>query len=182
MTGDTPERAGAGEIRLAPIGAIRTPFRAGPGTPIQGPLSDGAPGTVVLRDEHAPGLRDVDGFSHLILIYQFHRVAPAGAGEGELLQRPYLDDEKRGVFAIRSPRRPNPIGVTVVELVAVEGPRLRVRGVDMLDGTPLLDLKPYVPRFDCFPEAQSGWLAGRREDERVVTADDRFHRSDGEGD
>ncbi len=106
----------------------------------------------------ADGLQDVAGFSHLILLYQFHR-----ASEVQLVRTPFLDDVPRGLFAIRHPARPNPLGLTVVELLAVEGNVLTVRGVDMLDGTPLLDIKPYVKRFDCFPQASEGWLADKGE-------------------
>ena len=122
------------------------------------------------------GLKDLEGFSHLILVYHFDRV------EGfDLIQKPYLEDEDRGMFAIRSPRRPNPIGVTVVSLLKIDGNRVSVRGVDMLNGTPLLDIKPYVPDFDSVADARTGWLDARLEaynqgEPARTIADDRFHK------
>jgi tRNA-Thr(GGU) m(6)t(6)A37 methyltransferase TsaA len=144
--------------QLQPIGVIHTPFLDKPDAPVQGQYAQGAEGSVMVDAEYAAGLQDVAGFSHLILLYQFHR-----AGEVQLVRTPFLDDVPRGLFAIRHPARPNPLGLTVVELLAVDGNVLTVRGVDMLDGTPLLDIKPYVKRFDCFPQATEGWLADKEE-------------------
>jgi tRNA-Thr(GGU) m(6)t(6)A37 methyltransferase TsaA len=164
------------KIILEAIGTIRTPFKKPVGTPIQGLLDRKAEGTLVLREDLVEGLRDLEGFSHLILVYHFDRV------EGfDLVTKPYLEDEDRGMFAIRSPRRPNPIGVTVVSLLKIDGNRVLVRGVDMLDRTPLLDIKPYVPDFDSVADARTGWLEARLEaynqGEPVrTTADDRFHK------
>jgi tRNA-Thr(GGU) m(6)t(6)A37 methyltransferase TsaA len=112
---------------------------------------------VELLPEYEPGLKDLDGFSHIYLIYAFHQ-APEGYA---LTVTPFLDKEPKGLFATRYPRRPNPLGLSVVRLVGRRGPVLHVEGIDVLDGTPLLDLKPYVPRFDAFPEAELGWLEGR---------------------
>jgi tRNA-Thr(GGU) m(6)t(6)A37 methyltransferase TsaA len=131
--------------------------------PIQAARSETA-GRVEVYPEYAPGLADLDGFSHVILVYWFHR-----ADGFSLTVRPYLDDELHGLFATelhglfatRYPARPNPIGLSVVELVAVDGCTLRVRGVDVLDTTPLLDIKPFVPAFDHREEARVGWLTGR---------------------
>ena len=148
---------------FSPIGIIRTPFLDKPDAPVQGQYAQGAEGSVVVDAEFAEGLQDVAGFSHLILLYQFHR-----ASEVQLVRTPFLDDVPRGLFAIRHPARPNPLGLTVVELLAVEGNVLRLRGVDMLDGTPLLDIKPYVKRFDCFPQASEGWLADKGERAKPV--------------
>ena len=164
------------KIILEAIGTIRTPFEKPVGTPIQGLLDRKAEGTLVLREDLVEGLRDLEGFSHLILVYHFDRV------EGfDLVTKPYLEDEDRGMFAIRSPRRPNPIGVTVVSLLKIDGNRVLVRGVDMLDRTPLLDIKPYVPDFDSVADARTGWLEARLEaynqggPARTI-ADDRFHK------
>lgn len=143
---------------LHPIGIIHTPFTDKPDAPVQGQYAKRAEGSVVVDAAFAAGLQDIAGFSHLILLYQFHR-----AGEVQLVRTPFLDDVPRGLFAIRHPARPNPLGLTVVELLAVAGNVLKVRGVDMLDGTPLLDIKPYVKRFDCFPQATEGWLADKGE-------------------
>jgi len=123
--------------------------------PIQAARSE-AIGRVEVYSEYAPGLKDLDGFSHVILVYWFHRAkAPS------LAVRPFLDDRPHGLFATRYPARPNPIGLSVVELVAIDGHTLYVRGVDVLDATPLLDIKPFVPAFDHREGAQVGWLTGR---------------------
>ena len=143
---------------LHPIGIIHTPFTDKPDAPVQGQYAKGVEGSVVVDAAFTAGLQDIAGFSHLILLYQFHR-----AGEVQLVRTPFLDDVPRGLFAIRHPARPNPLGLTVVELLAVAGNVLTVRGVDMLDGTPLLDIKPYMKRFDCFPQATEGWLIDKGE-------------------
>jgi tRNA-Thr(GGU) m(6)t(6)A37 methyltransferase TsaA len=107
--------------------------------------------------EFAAGLQDIGLFSHIILLYHFDR-----AGKVELVRKPFLDDAPHGIFATRHPCRPNGIGITIVGLLRREGNRLMVSGTDVLDGTPLLDIKPYVSRFDSFPEASEGWFAGRQ--------------------
>ncbi|HPU86695.1 MAG TPA: tRNA (N6-threonylcarbamoyladenosine(37)-N6)-methyltransferase TrmO [Candidatus Latescibacteria bacterium] len=135
------------------IGVIRSPFTKLEGMPIQSAGARDVEGTVEVCPECAEGLKDLDGFSHIYLIYWFHR-----APRTELLVVPFLDTEQRGVFATRSPLRPSRIGLSIVELLHVEGRILTVRGVDILDGTPLLDIKPYVPEFDHRPGATSGWL------------------------
>jgi tRNA-Thr(GGU) m(6)t(6)A37 methyltransferase TsaA len=159
---------------LRSIGAIRTPFREPAETPVQGALAADTEGTVELDPAYAEGLADVDGYSHLILLYAFDRCPTC-----RLTVTPYLDDTPRGLFATRAPCRPNPLGLTVVRLLRIEGLRLRVAGVDMLDGTPLLDIKPYVSRLDGPRETASGWL-GRRlatlaSGEGPPHADGRFH-------
>jgi tRNA-Thr(GGU) m(6)t(6)A37 methyltransferase TsaA len=142
-------------IEFEPIGTVRSPFTRRDKTPIQ-PYLSSARGTVELLPQYAAGLKDLDGFSHVILLYLFHSLEPGC----ELEVTPFLDHVKKGLFATRYPRRPNAIGLSVVRLVACEGCVLHVDGIDVLDGTPLLDLKPYVPAFDAFPEATQGWLAG----------------------
>ena len=151
-----------------PIGLIHTPFLAKAGTPIQGVYAPQVRGTVEVFPAFEAGLDDVEGFSHLFLIYVFDR------SEGyDLKCRPFRDDTERGVFAIRGPRRPNPIGLSVVRLLARQGNLLQVAEMDVLDGTPLLDIKPYVPDFDCREGARSGWLHTASERR---TADGRFDR------
>jgi tRNA (adenine37-N6)-methyltransferase len=139
-----------------PIGLIHTPFLLKDQTPIQ-PYRSRAEGRVELLSEYEAGLGHLEGFSHIILLYFFHHADPGY----DLRVTPFLDDEPKGLFATRHPRRPNPIGLSVVRLVRREGRVLHVDGVDVLDGTPLLDIKPYVPPFDAFPEATLGWLEGR---------------------
>jgi len=157
----------AGSLVIAPIGQIHTPFKHAEGTPIQGAAGKGAEGIVEVLPELIQGLRDLEGFDRLWLIYLLDR-----ASEVRLVVCPYLDTTERGVFATRSPARPNHIGISVVRLLSVEENRLRVADVDMLDGTPLLDIKPYVPAFDSFEQSRTGWLSGRSASE--VLADARF--------
>ena len=120
-----------------PIGIVRSPFTQLEKTPVQPIGAVDVPGAVVIDDEFTPGLQDLDGFSHIFLLYVFHRAKATG-----LRVKPYLGDEERGVFATRSPHRPNPIGLSLVRLVHCDSNVLRIAGVDMLDGTPVLDIKP----------------------------------------
>ena len=145
-------------VTLRPIGIIHTPFATKDDAPIQGAFRPEAIGTVEVAEEFADALADIDGFSHLILLYEFDRAAPV-----ELVRQTFLGDEPHGLFATRHPARPNPLGITVVSLVSRAGCVLTVAGIDVLDNTPLLDIKPYIPRFDSVPEASEGWLAGRPE-------------------
>ncbi len=154
---------------LTPIGVIHTPFDTPEGAPIQPSRSDGAKGTVEVWPEYAGGLQDLDGFSHIIVLYSFH------LSQGYSLRvTPFLDNQQRGLFATRAPRRPNPIGLSVLELCQVRGNVLEVANVDMVDGTPLLDIKPYVPQFDCAEDVRIGWLEGKARDWGVGLADRRF--------
>jgi tRNA (adenine37-N6)-methyltransferase len=155
------------EVAFRFIGSIRTPFRQAAGTPIQGCFAGGAEGSVELFPEFEAGLQDVAGFDRLWLIYCFDR-----ATSPQLIVHPYLDTAERGVFATRSPARPNRIGISSVRLLAVEGRCLRIADVDMLDGSPLLDIKPCVPDFDFFPVQRVGWYEGRLGQGKA--ADDRF--------
>lgn len=143
-------------IVYKPIGVIRTPFVDPQGTPIQPAAARGIQGRVEVFPEYAEGLADLIGFSHLILIYHLHRSGPP-----KLRVRPFLDSREHGVFATRAPARPNPIGISLVRLLGVEGNVLQISDVDILDGTPLLDIKPYVPQFDAASDVRIGWLAGR---------------------
>jgi tRNA (adenine37-N6)-methyltransferase len=155
------------EFRLRPIGRIRTPFPVPADTPIQPSRAGGALGTVEVFTEHAGGLKDLDGFERVWLIYWLDR-APAA----QLLVVPFLDVCERGVFATRSPARPNAIGMSAVRLLRVMGNALEVADVDIVDGTPLLDIKPYVAEFDCYPVTRSGWFD--RSPVRRSLADGRF--------
>ena len=144
------------EFTLRPVGIIRSPFANKDDAPIQGAFVPDAVGQVELYPEYAAGLKDIEGFSHLILIYRFDR-----AGEVELVRPTFLDDEPHGIFATRHPCRPNGIGLTIVRFLGRKENILSVSGIDVLEGTPLIDIKPYVPRFDAHPEATSGWFAGK---------------------
>jgi tRNA (adenine37-N6)-methyltransferase len=140
-------------ITLDPIGTIRSPYTEATQIPKGPGAAHHADGVLELRPELEPGLDDIEGFSHLFVIWLFDRV------DGyDLVAMPPTDDRPHGVFATRSPRRPNPIGLTVVELLGREGPRLRVRGIDMLDGTPILDIKPYLSSVPV-ENIRRGWLA-----------------------
>lgn len=140
-------------VTYTPIGRIRSPFPTPQGTPIQAAAARDVAGTVELDPAYVEGLRDLDGFSHLILLYHCHRARPY-----RLTVTPFLDDTPHGVFATRAPARPNPIGLSVVRLTGITGHVLHIRDVDVVDDTPLLDLIPYVPAFDERPDARSGWL------------------------
>lgn len=156
-------------IVYEPIGVIHSPFRELQGMPIQPAAARGVQGWIEIYDEYAPGLRDLDGFSHLILLYHFH------LSQGfDLEPVPFLDSARRGVFATRAPRRPNPIGLSVVRLAACEGNVLRIDNVDIVDVTPLLDIKPYNPAFDSVEDAAVGWMQGRGEAVLEARADGRF--------
>lgn len=148
---------------MTPIGAMRTPFDDTKKIPKGPDAQHDAEGVIELRPEFEPGLQDIEGFSHLYVIWVFHRV------EGfDLISRPPTDDRPHGVFASRSPQRPNPLGLTVVELLRREGARLHVRGVDMLDGSPVLDIKPYLSSIPA-DRIRRGWVAdaeARREGTR----------------
>ena len=156
-------------MNVEPIGVIHSPFAQREDMPIQPAGAAGAAGRVEVFEPFRAGLRDLEGFSHVILLYHFHR------SEGYALTvRPFLDDREHGVFATRAPRRPNPIGLSVLRLEGIEQGVLRVRDVDILDGTPLLDIKPYVPDFDRPEAVRVGWLEGRRQRVREARSDGRF--------
>ena len=151
-------------IIYRPIGVIHSEHTKAEDTPIQPVYAKVCKGQAEVFPEFAAGLRDLDGFSHLFLIYHFHRTGPA-----KLLVKPFLHDAERGIFATRAPCRPNAVGLSIVELVRREGNVLHLAGVDILDGTPLLDIKPYTAKFDRFETTRNGWqdevdeqTAGRR--------------------
>jgi tRNA-Thr(GGU) m(6)t(6)A37 methyltransferase TsaA len=137
--------------------------------PIQPSGAEGIQGKIEVFPEYVEGLKDVDGFSHLILLYQFHhQVTPT------LTVTPFLDTQPRGVFSTRAPRRPNPIGLSVVKLDSLEGNILRISNVDILDGTPLLDIKPYIPEFDSASDVRTGWFGRSSKDVKKKKSDNRF--------
>lgn len=161
------------KIVYRPIGVVRSPFSEAEGMPIQPSRARGIRGTVELEPEYAEGLQDLDGFSHAVLLCHLHR-----SRGFSLKVVPFLDHVARGVFATRAPRRPNPIGLSVVRLVSVEDNRLTFEGVDLIDGTPVLDIKPYVPEFDEREEIRLGWLEEARR--RATVSDGRFARDVGD--
>jgi tRNA-Thr(GGU) m(6)t(6)A37 methyltransferase TsaA len=139
---------------MKPIGIIRSLYSTKEACPIQPSYSSNSPGTVEVFEEYADGLKDIETFSHIYLLYEFDR-----AGEIKLVRPTFLDDEAHGVFASRHPCRPNGIGMSIVRLIGREGSVLKVEGIDVLDKTPLLDIKPYIRRFDLIEEANDGWVA-----------------------
>ena len=155
-------------MEIKPIGVIHSPFHSPAGVPIQPVFADGVEGTVEVFEPFVEALSDLDGFERVWLLYWFDRVAGF-----KPKVTPYLDGTPRGLFATRAPSRPNPIGLSCVELRAVRGSTLHVANLDVLDGTPLLDIKPYVGKFDRFDVTRNGWLdtaAGHR-----PRADERFY-------
>ena len=156
-------------ITLQPIGIIRTPFLEAPGTPIQSVYAEGIEGQVLLPDSYSLALDDIEGFERLWLIYWMDRVGPY---QPKVI--PYRDTQAHGIFAVRSPSRPNPIGMSVVRLLRREGCTLHIADVDMLNDTALLDIKPYIPEFDAHLHSRAGWLETSGIDRRH--ADDRFHQ------
>ena len=141
---------------IKPIGIIYTDINNQQEAPIQGVFAPTKLARIEIASEYSEGLKDIEGFSHLFLLFLFDRTT-----EGTLIKPMLLDDNPHGVFASRNPARPNRIGLTVVNLISRQGNVLSVQGVDMLNGTPLIDIKPYVPRFDSFPQATEGWLKGK---------------------
>ncbi len=156
-------------MELKPIGIIHTPFKQAEGTPIQPAGAEGVKGVVEVFQEFRAGLKDLNGFSHIILIYEFHR------SHGFRLEVvPFMDTRPRGLFATRAPKRPNPIGLSTVRLESIENGALHVQNVDILDGTPLLDIKPYVPEFDSREQIRTGWLEQARKTVGSRRSDNRF--------
>jgi tRNA (adenine37-N6)-methyltransferase len=165
------------EIRVftyRPIGIIRSPYHDPAGMPVQPAGARGVTGRVEVFEEYRAGLADLNGFSRIILIYPFHRSLGY-----DLVVTPFLDTRSRGLFSTRAPRRPNAIGLSIVRLVEVKDGELAIEDVDILDGTPLLDIKPYVPAFDSYPDERSGWLSECDEKVGSVRSDGRFR--DGPG-
>ena len=157
------------KITFSSIGTIKTPFQDAKGMPIQPAGAKDVHGQVVVDEAYAEGLADLDGFSHIILVYMFHR------SDGYNLKvKPFMDDKLRGVFSTRAPKRPNSIGLSVVRLLKRNKNILHIKGIDVLDGTPLLDIKPYVPEFDAVQTSSIGWLEGKDRMAKTVKADKRF--------
>jgi len=162
-------RPPAQTVTYEPVGVIRSPFTAFEGMPLQSVAGAEVEAQIEMEPRLEPGLLDLDGFSHLFVIAHLHRGRPGG-----LRVVPFLDDTERGIFATRSPRHPNPIGLSVVRLLAVRGATLDIAGVDLIDGTPVLDIKPYVPAFDAVAAERTGWLERGAPRVHEVRADARF--------
>ncbi len=154
-----------------PVGFIRTQNREIRGTPIQPSFAKDYTGKVEILREYIAGLKDLEGFSHIILIYVFDRHRQ---GDYKLHVKPYMDNKKRGVFATRAPKRPNNIGISVVKVEQIKNNMVFFSGADMLDNTPILDIKPYVPEFDNDEKFRIGWLEGKIKLSEKREADERF--------
>ena len=156
-------------IKYIPIGTIHTPFKTTEGMPIQSGGAIGIKGIIKLRKKYIKGLLDLEGFSHIYLIYHFHK------SKGfELQVRPFLDDRLHGVFSTRAPKRPNPIGISVVKLITVKDNILEIENVDIIDGTPLLDIKPYISGFDIHNIEKRGWINEKLTKLNEIKSDERF--------
>jgi len=151
------------------VGIIHSAHKTREGTPIQPSRLQRSAGEVEIFPEFRAGLQNLDGFSKIFLIYHLHQIR-----ETKLEVIPYLDEQTRGVFATRAPSRPNPIGLSLVDLLAINDGVLQVDGLDILDGTPLLDIKPFIPEVDHAEGVKVGWLEGKTHHFRTHKADDRF--------
>ena len=162
-------------MEFKPIGILETPFQEAAGMPVQPLGAAGIRGRIRLDAAYRAGMKDLEGFSHLVLLYHFHRTIGF-----DLQVKPYLDSgpnsAPRGIFATRAPKRPNAIGLSVVRLVQILEDGAEIEEVDMLNGTPLLDIKPYVPAFDSRQTDRIGWFAGREQSAATIRADERFHK------
>jgi tRNA-Thr(GGU) m(6)t(6)A37 methyltransferase TsaA len=159
-------------MELTQIGVVHSPFQRAAGTPIQPFCARGVEGWIEVFDPFAEGLRDLEGFERVWLLFWCHLAA-----EAKLTVIPYRDTVAHGLFATRAPSRPNPIGMSAVRVLGISGNILRVRELDILNGTPLLDIKPYVSQYDSYPDQRCGWLDEGRARLRTVTADGRFEVS-----
>jgi len=157
------------EITFKPIGIIYSPFKTIENIPIQNIGAKGVKGTIEIFKEFVTGLKDLDGFSHLILIYHLHKVI-----HDSLLVKPFLDTVEHGIFATRSPVRPNPIGLTVVKLIEIKNNLITIENLDILYKTPLLDIKPFLPMIDDTKDIRIGWLTGKIEQFEIKKSDNRF--------
>jgi tRNA (adenine37-N6)-methyltransferase len=157
------------QLTYKPIGVVHSPFKQPKNTPIQATASKGVIATVEIYPEYSEGLKDLEGFSHIILLYHFHLIK-----DSYLMVKPFLDDQLRGVFATRSPCRPNKIGISVVHLTGIKDNVLQIEDIDILDGTPLIDVKPYVPKFDCRKTNKIGWFSDKIDKLAATKDDGRF--------
>lgn len=155
--------------KIAPIGIIHSPFHSIEDMPIQPKGAVNIEGHIILDEKYQAGLQDLEGFSHIYLLYYFHE-----AKRTELTVTPFMDTKPRGVFSTRSPLRPNHIGLSVVKLKEIVGNKITIEGIDILDGTPLLDIKPYIDKFDAVKKSTSGWMEANEDEINNKRSDNRF--------
>jgi tRNA-Thr(GGU) m(6)t(6)A37 methyltransferase TsaA len=156
-------------INYKPIGIIHSPFTKIEGMPIQPSAAKGIKGNILISEDYIDGLCDLDGFSHIYLLYHLHL-----SRSYNLKIIPFLDDQKRGVFSTRSPNRPNPVGLSVVKLIKIEFNILKIENVDIIDGTPLLDIKPYIHEMNEVKQYRIGWLSKYIKEMKSKKSDNRF--------
>ena len=156
-------------IIYKPIGVIHSPFKQTEGMPIQPSAAKGIKGHIIVNEQYVNGLRDLDGFSHIYLLYHFHL-----SRSFNLQVTPFLDDQQRGVFSTRAPKRPNPIGLSIVKLINIKFNIMEIENVDIIDGTPLIDIKPYVPEMDRVDNYRIGWLTKHIKEMKSKNSDERF--------
>jgi tRNA-Thr(GGU) m(6)t(6)A37 methyltransferase TsaA len=156
-------------MQLLPIGVVHSAFVSATGTPLQPSFAAGTEGSIEIFDAYRDGLRDLDGFERIWVLFWCHR-----ASRAKLTVVPYRDTVPHGLFATRAPARPNPIGLSAVRLLGISGNLVRVGELDILDGTPVVDIKPYVSHYDSFPAVRCGWLDGERVKKEALVADNRF--------
>jgi len=155
--------------QIQSIGIIHSHYYTIEDMPIQAKGAEGTEGYIILDEAYLGGLDDLQGFSHIYLLYSFHQ-----AKRTELLVTPFMDDQPRGVFSTRSPLRPNHIGLSIVKIKNIKDNKITVDGIDVLDGTPLLDIKPYIDKFDAIKESTSGWLQASEDEIIRKRSDKRF--------
>ncbi len=143
------------KIDFTPIGEIRSEYKERKDVPRQSYLADDIESTIMLYPEYERGMSDLEGFSHIIVLAYMH------LSSGSLVARPPMDGKERGVFATRSPSRPNSIGLSVAKVKAIKGTEIHVTSLELVHGTPILDIKPYIPALDCIPDAATGWVDGK---------------------
>jgi tRNA-Thr(GGU) m(6)t(6)A37 methyltransferase TsaA len=162
-------------MEVKPIGIIHSPFNKPDGMPIQPVFAKDSEGIVEIYEPYRQGLKDLEGFERIWLLYWFHK-----ARDPRLIVKPYIDNTERGLFATRAPARPNPIGISSVRLLSIEAGSIRVAELDILDGTPLLDVKPYISKFDCYKVKRNGWIDNVPDKQGI--ADKRFCNQNRTGD
>jgi tRNA-Thr(GGU) m(6)t(6)A37 methyltransferase TsaA len=157
------------KIEFSPIGIIHTPFKTVENIPIQPAAAQDSEGWIELFNDYKEGLSDLNGFSHIYVIFHLHKCQ-----NFKLKVIPFLDTVERGIFSTRSPARPNPVGLSIVEIVSVSENIIRIKGIDMLDGSPLIDIKPYVPDFEISGKVKKGWFEGKEKIIPGKLSDGRF--------
>lgn len=154
---------------IEPIGMIYTPFKELENMPIQPKGASNTIGKLIIDQKYADGLKDLDGFSHIYLIYHFHK-----ANRTELVTTPFMDSVPRGIFSTRSPLRPSHIGISITKIISIQDNIVTIEGIDILNETPLIDIKPYIPEFESVVDVKTGWMNKNDTDVKLKLSDNRF--------